>query len=59
MYGQIKIENHTGINKRFGIIFPIGMYIEIYVNYDDVNHEQVDIEAIKIVQCLNDHLHKY
>lgn len=55
----IRVEKHTTADKSFTIIFPPTMDIDILIDFDDVNHEKVDREAVRIAQCLKDHLSEY
>lgn len=47
-----KIEPHTTIDKRFNIVND---EITLIVDYDDVNHKEVDKAARKLVKILNEH----
>lgn len=47
-----KIEPHTTIDKRFRIMGP---EIDLLVDYDDVDHKEVDRAARKLVKILNEH----
>ncbi len=49
------IEPHTTIDKRFEITSTED--IRIIVDYDDVNHPEVDKIAKRIVAILNDNWH--
>lgn len=51
MSKPFKIEPHTTIDKRFRIVGPD---IDLLVDYDDVNHSEVDRAARKLVKILND-----
>lgn len=42
------VSPHTHIDKRFEIPEP-----SVFVDYDDVDHEQQDINARRIVACIN------
>jgi hypothetical protein len=46
------MEAHTTIDKAFEIS---GDYISMYVDYDDVNHMEVDAAAETILEILNKH----
>lgn len=46
-----KIQPHTTIDKWFEIEGPD---IRILVDYDDVNHKEVDKQARKMVKILNE-----
>lgn len=47
-----RIPRHSKINKSFTITGPI--YLQ--VDYDDVDHDKVDIIAKEIARILNEHL---
>lgn len=46
-----KIQSHTHTAKFFDIEGPINLTI----NYDDVNHDEVDAKIDLVVSILNDH----
>ena len=52
MSKPFKIEPHTTIDKRF-LIEETGNHL--LVDYDDVNHAEVDQAARKLVKILNEH----
>ena len=45
------VGKHTTVDKEFVIEGPI----ELIVDYDDVNHKEVDQLSRKVVQILNEH----
>lgn len=46
------IETHDGADKSFQIY---GADIDLIIDYDDVNHDQVDKMSRKLVRILNEH----
>jgi hypothetical protein len=46
-----RAEEHSGIDKRFQIDGPHGLVM--YVDYDDVHHEQVDLTIREMLGVLN------
>jgi len=48
------IEKHTTVDKSFMIFGPD---IDLKVDYDDVNHKEVDKAARRIVTILNENWH--
>ena len=52
------IEKHTNVDKRFSIYAPTDLSIDISVDFDDVDHAQVNKISKKIVEILNDNLDK-
>lgn len=51
-----RIGSHDHADKRFELLPPLGWDIELFVDYDDVDHEKVDAEAARIVNILNANL---
>jgi predicted RND superfamily exporter protein len=49
---EFEIDNHSGIDKDFGFG---NEYIFMLVDYDDVNHKEVDIAITYIKDILNKH----
>ena len=47
------IEKHTTVDKSFRIFGPTDL--EITVDFDDVNHTEVNKEAARLVALLNEH----
>lgn len=58
MRTQFSIQRHTSSYKQFRINVPSCMCIELYVDFDDVAHSQVNKEARVIVNALNESLTK-
>jgi len=49
---RFKIEPHDHADKEFAIV---GECITLLVDYDDVDHDEVDKEARRIVRALNEY----
>jgi hypothetical protein len=52
-----KIENHDHADKSFQITGPHSYDggLVLSVDYDDVDHDRVDEQALKLVKILNEH----
>lgn len=49
---KVNIEGHDGCDKRFTMNFP---YMEVFVDYDDVAHSEVDAASKVIKKIVEDH----
>lgn len=51
MDNKFKLREHTRWDKKIHIIGP--MTLDISIDYDDVDHEQVDLEVRRLLDVLN------
>jgi len=49
---KFEIEDHNHFDKEFGLYNDV---VEMRVDYDDVNHDEVDVAAEYIKKILNEH----
>lgn len=47
---KIRVEEHNGCDKSFGVTIGYGLYVR--VDYDDVNHAEVDAHTKHMVEIL-------
>jgi hypothetical protein len=55
MSRKFKVEGIGTWTKDLGIVAPDNCCLAIQVDYDDVNHDDVDKDVRKLVKILNEH----
>ncbi len=53
---KFRLARHSGVDKAFFMIPPKGSEITILIDFDDVDHPQVNKEARAIVEILNQNI---
>ena len=50
---MFRVQDHTESDKQFRIINDVD--VELFVDYDDVDHETTDVVVEEVVRILNEH----
>lgn len=55
MNNTFRIEEHSTLDKSFEILAPDHMEITLIIDYDDVDHDDVNLQTEAIVDILNNY----